>query len=248
MATSILKVFTELTALSSNGITILKPFRPWYGIEQWRGRKIGLRLLNAAEMESAMEFINSAGAAAQEQAFKKEIVARSLWTVDGSYVASKEDVEDYNVLHKSELSELEYKRVHIAAFEQYLVDYLYSLYLELQQKQARKVYGFYQCAICKNTVKTIPVDARRLKFSTAEIVCGMCLPTISDDDQFEFEVITEVPASTPTAIVDPASSSPEQANDTTVKSASEFDTLADYKDYLVERAEKNEATANKIQP
>lgn len=248
MATSILKVLTELTALSSNGITILKPFRPWYGLESWRGRKIGLRLLNAGEMESAMEFINSSGAAAQEQAFKKEVISRALWTVDGSYVASKEDIEEYNILHKSELSELEYKRVHIAAFEQYLVDYLYSLYLELQQKQARKVFGFYQCAICKNTVKTVPASSRRLKFSTAEILCETCLPSIAEDDLFDFEIVTEVPGTPPAVTNDiPVNPSvtPQQSS---VKTPADFDTLDAYRDYIVELAENNEATANKIQP
>jgi hypothetical protein len=248
MATSILKVLTELTALSSNGITVLKPFRPWYGIESWRGRKIGMRLINAGEMESAMDFINTSSTAAQEQAFKKEVVARSLWTIDGSYVASKEDIEDYNDLHKSELSELEYKRVHVSAFEQYFMEYLYSLYLELQQKQARKVFGFYQCAICKNTVKEIPVDARRLKFNTAEILCSMCLPNIVDDDLFEFEIVTEISPTTSPAINAVPTIPADALQQNSVRPQAEFETLADYKDYLVELAEKNEGSPDKIRP
>jgi hypothetical protein len=246
MATSILKVLTELTALSSNGITVLKPFRPWYGLESWRGRKIGMRLINAGEMESAMDFINTSSTSAQDQAFKKEVVARSLWSVDGSYVASKEDVEDYNDIHKSELSELEYKRVHVSAFEQYLMDYFYSLYLELQQKQARKVFGFYQCAICKNTVKTVPADARRLKFNTAEIICSICLPNIVDDDLFEFETVTEtLPTTSPVSNTAPAISASVPQQDY-VKLPVDFETLADYKDYLVTLAEKNEGSSNKV--
>lgn len=244
MATSILKVLTELTALSSNGITILKPFRPWYGLESWRGRTVGLRLLNAGEMEQVMEFIATSSTTAQDQAFKKEVVARSLWTVDKAYVAPKESVEAYNEEHKSELSELEYKRVFINGFEQYLVEYLYTLYTELQQKQARKVFGMYQCCTCKKSFKDIPTTARRIKFNTAEIICDECLPSIADVDMFDFEASIEVPV-VPQSETPPAQVSPIAP---AMKTPADFESLEDYQTYLIEEAERHENVTKDIQP
>lgn len=241
MGASILKVLTELTALSSNGITILKPFRPWFGIPLWRGRTVGLRLLNAGEIEQSLEFINTAATTAQDQALKKEIVSRSLWTIDGSYVVSKEELEQYNRDHRSELSDLEYKRIFVNGFEQYLVDFLYSMYNELQQKQTRLVLGINMCAVCRDTELTIPPTARKLKFSVAEYVCGDCLTTVTDKDGFEFEEKTIVPE--PTAEQTVVSQPVPKARTLT---PADFPTLEAYQNHLVDLAEQNEQSSQKV--
>jgi len=235
--TSILKVLTELTALSSNGITILKPFRSWFGLPIWRGRTVGLRLLNAGEIEQSLEFINNTAVTAQDQALKKEIVARSLWTVDGTSVVAKEDLEQYNQRHKTELSDLEYKRVFVQDFEQYLVDYLYTLYSELQQKQARKVMGIHLCGICKRTDPKLPEGSRKLKFSTAEFICADCLPKISEEDEFEFEeqdISLESKKNEPQLPAVPTQTAPA------VKTPADFSTMDEYRDYIIGLAEAHE--------
>lgn len=239
---SILKVLTELTSLSSNGITILKPFRSWFGIPLWRGRTVGMRLLNAGEIEQSLEYITNSSVSAQDQALKKEIVARSLWTIDGSYVVAKEDLEQYNQSHKTELSDLEYKRIFVHDFEQYLVDYLYALYSELQQKQARYVVGIKMCGICKRTDTVLPEGSRKLKFSTAEYICGSCLSNVSEEDEFDFEgqEVHVEPKKEDVPLTTPA----EQSS-STVKTPADFPTIEDYRDYLINLAETNEnETAN----
>jgi len=240
---SILKILTELTALSPNGITVLKPFRAWFGLPLWRGRTVGLRLLNAGELEQSLEYINNASVTAQDQALKKEIVARTLWTVDGSNVVVKEDLEQYNQAHKTELSDLEYKRVFVNDFEQYLVDYLYSLYSELQQKQARKVMGMQMCGICKRIDHILPEGARKLKFSTAEFLCIDCLPKISEEDAFEFEEQELIPEPKKDD-VQPTAASPQ--NTPTVRTPADFKTQDEYRDYLIDLAETHEKTTNTV--
>jgi hypothetical protein len=231
----ILRVLTELTALSSNSVTILKPFRPWFGIPLWRGRTVGIRLLNAGEIEQALEYVNDASIAAQDQALKKEIVARCLWTIDGAYVAPKEEVEQYNKDHKTELSDIEYRRIFVQDFEQFLVDYLYTIYTELQQKQTRKVMGISMCAICKTTTPHIPSNARKIKFNTAEYLCADCLTNITDDDGFDFE--DQIPVDTPKKENKPEPEVPQPSD--TVKTPADFETLEDYRNYLIDLAEKN---------
>ena len=245
---SILKVLTELTALNPSGIVILKPFRPWYGLEAWRSRKVGLRILNALEIENALEAVAPTTPTAQEQALKKEIIARALWSIDGQSVSSKEDVEDYNELHKTELNEVEYRRVFVAAFEQYFLDYLYTLYTELQSKQARHVMGVLQCGICRKTTTVLGEGDRRIEFSTAEFLCADCVRNVVPEDGFdftdeprkmhtsEFEV---VPTSTSGASADLKTilTPGELTQSNVVKTQSDFKTLDEYKDYLIALAD-----------
>ena len=232
MNPTILQVMTELTALSTNGIVILKPFRGWYGIPLWQDRKIGIRVLNAGEIEDAMDYISNVSVTAQDIALKLEIVARSLWSVDGAYVASKEDVDNYNELNKTELSELEYKRVLIHSFEHNVIEHLYMTYGELQKKQSRKVYGLNECAITKQvfTTNNIPQGSKYLLYNTSEIISPAGLEKIKPEDNFDFE--KEVQPIT----IDSIQNQPVINASKTVK---DFQTLEQYQDYLLEKAEQN---------
>jgi hypothetical protein len=243
MSTSILKVLTELTALSSSGITVLKPFRPWYGIESWRGRTVSLRLLNVKEIESALEAVSTVSATAQEQALKKEVMARALWAIDGQTVANKEDLDAYNQAHKTLLSEVEYKRVFIQDFEQYFLDYLYTLYTELQNKQVRKVMGLHQCAVCKKQTTALGDKDRKIRFNTAEYVCAACDQTVVDEDGFDFET----PRVDDTPKKEDAGAAPEVATPRILTQA-DFTSLEDYKTYLIELGDSGDTTEPEVHP
>ena len=249
MATpSILKVLTELTALTPTGVTILKPFRPWFGLPIWRNRTVGIRLLNAQEIQEAMNFINDTAGLAQDQALKKELVARSLWSVDGSFVVTDEELKVYNEEHRSELTQLEYKRIFVNAFEQYLIDYLYGLYVELQGKQNRKIFGLQQCAVCKKVYATLPADVKQIRFSTAEIVCGECMSSVKEEDGFDFIGGAEFKKPETGEVPEPSITLDTEAPPVTtvLKTPADFETMDDYRNYMIEQAETKERESREL--
>jgi hypothetical protein len=253
---SILKVLTELTALSPNGIVVLKPFRSWFGIPEWRNRLVGIRLLNAKEIEQALEVINTYSDTSKEQALKREIVARALWSIDGAYVVPKEELEQYNKEHKTELSDLEYKRIFVGDFEQYVVDYLYNVYSELQQKQTRKIFGIYMCAVCRNTVSSPPPKENKIKFHTAEYICDSCKSTITENDMFDFEVqnnnFTNIENNSTnvdnnsTNVDNNSTNVDNNSKSNKIKTVADFESLEDYRNYLIEKATSNYEENEKI--
>lgn len=251
MSTSILRVLTELTALTPNGIVTLKPFRPWFGLPLWRGRNIGFRVLNAQEIQQALEYINDVPAVAQDQALKREIVTRSLWAIDGAYVVPPTDLEEYNKLHSTELSELEYKRVFVAGYEQYFVDYLYTVYTELQKKQIRKVLGLNMCAVCKTQFTKVPADAYSLSFDVAELICNNCFKDVTPDDGFHFTKSVEYAAPSTAGIeldtTEKPVAAPVPEEKPVRKKPTDFATLNEYRDYMIEEAQKDELRATQVQ-
>ena len=247
MATQILKVLTELTSLTPTGVIILKPFRPWFGIPLWRDRNVGIRVLNAQEIQQALETVSDVATAAQDQALKQEIVTRSLWSIDGAYVASKEDLDEYNKLHSTTLTEIEYKRVFVASFEQYLIDYLYTVYTELQKKQVRKVFGLSMCAVCKNQESKVPDNAHVLNFDVAEMICAACFSNVTEEDGFIFSkpvVYAQAPTVNITLDQTVNDDAPDEQKTLT---PADFPTLDDYRNYVIEQAEKNTFDATQVQ-
>lgn len=229
---SILHIMTELTSLSPNGVVIIKPFRAWFGIPTWQNKKIGMRILNAGEIEAAMEMINNSSETSQDFALKIEIIARSLWSVDGLSVANKEDLNNYNELHKTELTEIEYKRFYVKSFEHYVVEHLYNVYNELQKKQSRKVFGIYECAVTKKTFTKIPEGSKTLLYNTSEIICPEGLAQLTENDIFDFE--GEIPISKQKEPTPKTTEQPLQ----NLKTIKDFDTMDEYKEYLGKIAEQ----------
>lgn len=203
-----------------------------------------MRVLNAQEIQQALEAVNDVPLTGQDQALKKEIVARSLWSIDGAYVALKEDVDEYNNVNSTQLTETEYKRVYVNSYEQYLVDFLYVVYTELQKKQIRRVMGLHMCAVCKNQYSKLPEKSYPINFDIAEMVCETCFPDVTSEDGFVFVKKVDFVQ----AVAKPAEEPPKvDETNSSIKKPSDFATLNEYRDYLIELADHREIQTTQVQ-
>jgi len=181
----LLQSLEELGSLSeTSGLVEIKPFRDWED-KKWKQRIFKLRLVNGGEMLDIYTYAADFPETAREAVIRREILIRSLWSIDGRDLITPEELAKYNEAHKSTLSAIEFLRMWFYNLEIPVIERLESIYSSLQLKQLRRLQGVEACAACGLTFKTLPEGSERINYSGGEIVCSACISGIDRKD-FDF--------------------------------------------------------------
>jgi hypothetical protein len=189
-----LQSLEELGALNeSTGVFEVKPFKDWKGNKIWKDKIFKMRLCNAGELLEIFSYIGNMNGEEKSQASKFELLIRSIFAIGNRPLITIEELQKYNEVHKSTLTEKEYLRSWIGNLEDVVIERLDMVYAGLGLKQMRKLQGQYQCGGCGKIVEENSLkDSKVLKYSISEIICKDCIKYIDvSKDMYDFEEVEE---------------------------------------------------------
>jgi hypothetical protein len=157
-----------------------------------------MRLCNAGDILEITSYCDTVPQTARTQATKLELVARSVWSIDGIRLISEEELVKYNESHKSNMTMLDYLRLWTRNLEALVVDRLEAVYDGLLQKQIRSIQGVALCEVCNTPYLEVPEGSKRILYSLGEIICPACLTTVNLAD-YDFTAETVVQPTSPPA-------------------------------------------------
>ena len=143
----------SLHKLVDIGLIRVKPFEDWDD-PGLKDVELTMRVLNWGELKEIAEFVESfpIDSFLRQMKLRQETLIRSIHTWGGTPLATHEDLERYNKAHSTDLSLLEYKRIHTDNLEKPVIDRLDETYDGLREKQTRKMLGIVQCAVTKRAM------------------------------------------------------------------------------------------------
>jgi len=185
----VLSSLENLGALSDNfGIYEIKPFKDWKD-SIWKEKVFGMRLCNAGQVLEISSYCGNYPQASHVQITKIELIIRAVYSISGAPLVSQETLQKYNEMHKSQLSALDFLRLWAGNLEQLILDRLDGIYGGLQAKQERLLQGVLMCEGCGIVFTEHPADAKKLKYSLAEVLCAKCIedPPSGHLREFDFD-------------------------------------------------------------
>lgn len=174
----VLRSLEDLAALTDNtGLVHIRPFRDWKNASKWQNSLFTLRLCNAGEGLDIATYLNSVPETARTYAMKLETVIRMIYEINNTQIASDEEVSTFSQQFGKTLTRIDYLRLWITNVEKVVVDRLYSIYEQLQEKQKRLINGQFMCEITGDVYTDFPEKA---------IVVHNCLGEILTEEGIRF--------------------------------------------------------------
>ena len=187
ISSPLLDSLVALGAFNDNGLIDIKPFRDWKA-SPWKDKVFTMRLCNAGEMEDIFKEIGEVPENARPQAFKQELIIRSIFQVDGRVLVTQEELKEYNDKHNTEISNLQYLRMWVRDLEDVVVNRLEAVYQALTVKQIRYLQGQEMCEKCSTIFNKNQNKGPKIKYCLGEIICTDDYNPEEDDEEYGLKI------------------------------------------------------------
>lgn len=181
----ILDSLENLGALNGSALYEVKPFKDWKD-NKWQNKIFKMRLCNAGEGLEILEELSKVSVDAKPQMMKFQILARAIYTIDGSTPVSVTELEKFNIGNNLQYDQKDYLIFWFGNIEQVVLERLDIVYASLQQKQIRQLSGQHVCDNCGGIFIVLPEGSKKLIYSVSDIICNSCIEKV-DKALYDFE-------------------------------------------------------------